>query len=109
MSYAHDDISLEELMGRFGFKPPGPKSVFLRLSEAMAGHGALSTKSKELVALAVCITSRREDCVREHVRQAIRAGASRDEVLEVIGLAILMGGQKAIPFGTEAADAAQSI
>lgn len=105
MAYDQEDISLEELMGRFGFTPPGPKSVFLRLREAMAGHGVISTKHKELVALAVCITSRREDCVTEHVRQALRAGASRDEVLEVIGMAILMGGQRAIPLGSEAANA----
>lgn len=98
------DTNLEDLMGHFGFRPPGPRAVFVQLQEAALGHGVLKQKTKELVALAVCICGRREDAIEDHVRAALRAGASRAEVLEVIGEAILMGGQHALPYGQHAAN-----
>jgi len=109
MLVKRDDISLERLMGAFGLEPPGPRAVFMQLRDAAAGNGALATKTKELIALAVCIAGRREDGLEDRVRMAIRAGASRPEVFEVIGQAILMGGPRSVPLGQLAADVAERL
>lgn len=69
--------------------------------DAMA-DGALPRKTKELMALAVSITSRCEGCIAFHVHDALEAGATREEVLETIGVGILMGGGPAMVYATEA-------
>jgi len=72
--------------------------------QAMA-EGALSTKVKELITLSISITSRCEGCIAVHVRGALRAGATRQEVLEAIGVAVYMGGGPAMVYGCEAYEA----
>jgi AhpD family alkylhydroperoxidase len=54
--------------------------------------GALSTSIKELMALAISIADRRDGCIAYHVPDALKAGATKEEVTESIGVAILMGG-----------------
>ena len=70
----------------------------------MAG-GALSAKFKELITLAISITSRCEGCIAVHVRGALRAGATRQEILETIGVAVYMGGGPAMVYGCSAYEA----
>ena len=53
---------------------------------------ALSAKGMELMSLSIGIHSRCTDCVAYHTRTALRAGAAREEVLEAIGVAVMMGG-----------------
>ena len=51
-------------------------------------EGALSSKIKELIALAISITRECDGCVVAHARGAVRRGASGEEVAEMIGVAI---------------------
>ena len=55
-------------------------------------EGALPKKFKELIALGISIRINCESCVEWHIKQSIDAGASRDEILETIGVSIEMGG-----------------
>ncbi len=75
---------------------------FTRLHRAATTDGTLSQKHKELMALAISVVVRCDGCITFHVRDAIRAGASRDEVAETVGVAVLMGGGPAAMYGTEA-------
>lgn len=86
---------------------------FNELSKAAMAEGALSTKVKELMALAMAVGDRCDGCIAAHARGAVRAGASAQEAAEAIGVAILMHGGPATTFGaraytafTEFADAA---
>jgi AhpD family alkylhydroperoxidase len=54
--------------------------------------GSLSRKYKELIALGISIRINCESCVEWHIKQAIDAGASREEIIEAIGVGIEMGG-----------------
>jgi AhpD family alkylhydroperoxidase len=72
------------------------------LMRAVAVEGALSAKVKELMALALAITSHCEGCIVYHIENAIRHGATRDEVAETIGVAVMMGGGPATVFGGKA-------
>lgn len=64
--------------------------------------GALSPATKELISLAVGITSRCDGCVTYHVHDALEAGASRAEIEETIGVAVVMGGAPAVVYGSDA-------
>ena len=67
--------------------------------------GELDMKTKELVALAIAITKQCDGCVAAHARGAARRGASRSEVAEVAGVAIMMNGGPGTVWGPRALEA----
>jgi AhpD family alkylhydroperoxidase len=84
---------------------PGPMAGFAQLHQQVVADGALSKKVKELIALGIAIAVRCDGCMAYHVRDALRAGATRQEVTETIGVAVLMGGGPAMMYGAEALEA----
>ena len=72
------------------------------LSAGTYKQGALDPKIKELIALALAIGARCDGCVAYHAKAAHDRGASREEVAEVIGVAIHMGGGPSMVYGAEA-------
>jgi AhpD family alkylhydroperoxidase len=96
---------LEEQITNLGNELSGPMSGFARLHRKAVEDGVLSGKSKELIALAISVAIRCEGCISYHVTDAIKAGASRPEMIEAIGVAILMGGAPAAVYATYAMDA----
>jgi AhpD family alkylhydroperoxidase len=72
------------------------------LSAGTYKQGALDPKTKELIALALAIGARCDGCVAYHAKAAHDRGASREEVAEVIGVAIHMGGGPSMVYGAEA-------
>ena len=54
--------------------------------------GALSRKHKELIAIGISIQINCESCLEWHIKQAVHAGASREEVIEAIEVGMEMGG-----------------
>jgi AhpD family alkylhydroperoxidase len=72
------------------------------LSAGTYKQGALDPKTKELIALALAIGARCDGCVAYHAKAAHDKGASREEVAEVIGVAIHMGGGPSMVYGAEA-------
>lgn len=80
--YPEFNDRIRGLLGKLGKEAEGPMAGFGQLhKQAMAG-GALSTKLKELITLAISITARCEGCIAVHVRAALRAGATREEIVE---------------------------
>ena len=65
---------------------------FAALHSASTADGALPTKTKELIALAIGISVHCDGCIAYHVHDALHAGATRAEVIETIGVAVMMGG-----------------
>jgi AhpD family alkylhydroperoxidase len=84
---------------------PGVMQAFRGLVREADKDGALDKKTKELAALAIAIAIRCEGCLSFHVRAVIKYGATRDEVLEIIGVAVEMGGGPAAVYGAEALEA----
>ena len=74
-------------------------------SATMSSDGALDQKTKELIALAIGISAHCDGCIVSHVRAALRAEATREEILETIGVAIFMGGGPSTVYGAEALQA----
>lgn len=59
-------------------------------------EGVLDTKTKELIAIGTAITARCKYCIAIHVEDALKAGATKEEILEAASVAILMGGGPAM-------------
>lgn len=81
---------------------PGETSAFGRLVMEATSDGALSVKTKELIAFAISICVRCDGCLAHHAEAVFKAGATRREVTEMIGVAIMMGGGPASVYGVEA-------
>lgn len=71
---------------------PDLLKAFGGLHRAAMSEGVLSTRDKELIALAIGLATQCEDCIYAHVRAAVKAGASRDQVLEAAGVTVMMAG-----------------
>jgi AhpD family alkylhydroperoxidase len=67
-------------------------AAFLDMQEAAYEDGALAKKYKELTAVGISVALDCESCMQWHIEQAAEAGASFAEILEVIEVAIEMGG-----------------
>lgn len=93
---------LQGLLARLGSEVPGPTRGFMQLHKQAIANGNLSTKVKELMALAIAVTVRCENCVAFHVHDALAAGATRDDVLETLGVALMMGGGPAAMYACDA-------
>jgi AhpD family alkylhydroperoxidase len=61
---------------------------FSAMAMAASGPEALDSKTKELIALAISVAVRCDPCIAFHAQAAVKQGASRDEVMEAMGMAI---------------------
>lgn len=65
--------------------------AFLEMEKVTYCDGALSKKHKELIATAIGVVTNCESCMQWHIEQAVGEGATQQEVLEAIEVAIEMG------------------
>jgi AhpD family alkylhydroperoxidase len=78
---------------------------FHALHAAAMADGALGTKEKELIALAIAVVKQCDGCIAAHARGAAKQGATPDEVAEALGVALLMDGGPATVYGPRAWEA----
>ena len=64
----------------------------LPLTNEASKDGSLPARFKELVAVAIAVNQGCEDCIVFHLANASKHGASRQELVEVLGVAVEMGG-----------------
>jgi AhpD family alkylhydroperoxidase len=75
---------------------------FARLHDAALAPGVLDVRTKELVALALSVSQQCDGCITAHAEAAARHGATEEEVAEVLGVVIMMGGGPATSYGPQA-------
>jgi AhpD family alkylhydroperoxidase len=108
-NYSEYHQHLEQRLIQLGQELPGPMSGFARLHKKAVEDGALSGKVKELMALAISIAVGCEGCIAYHVHDAVAAGATRPELLETIGVGLLMGGGPGSIYAAHAMDAIEQF
>lgn len=81
---------------------PDVYSGFSELHHAALAEGSLSTKVKELMALVIGIAERCDGCIASHARGAVKAGATKQEAAEAIGVTFLMVGGPGTVYGPRA-------
>ena len=69
---------------------PEPHDAFQTFSRKVFANGALTTKTKQLIAVAVAHVTQCPYCIRGHTKAAMREGATREELMEAIWVAAEM-------------------
>lgn len=107
--YSKNYHDLTKSISELELKIPQVMKGFNTLHKAALVDGVLSTKTKELIALGIAITVRCDGCIAFHVQHALSSGANSQEILETIGVAVLMGGGPAVVYGCEAMEALEQF
>lgn len=82
---------------------------FGAMYQKLMGDGALSLREKELIALGIGMAIRCEPCVYAHVEKAVKAGATRDQILEAAGVVVAMQGGPGYVHVPEVIDALEAL
>jgi AhpD family alkylhydroperoxidase len=94
-----------ELAAQRAALAPAPEAAFRAFSAGVFTDAALSTKTKQLIAIAVAHVTQCPSCIRGHTKAALKAGASREEVMEAIWVAAEMRAGAAYAHSALALDA----
>ena len=81
---------------------PDVMKSFGNLGRAAMADGALTAKTKELMALALGVAARCDPCIGYHVQALVKLGASRQELDETLAVAVYMGGGPSLMYAANA-------
>jgi AhpD family alkylhydroperoxidase len=108
-SYPRQLETIRTYMGRLAEGQPAAMKGFDQLHEAATGEGALDAKTKELIALAIAVNARCDGCIAFHTDAALGAGATRAEIMDSLGVAVLMGGGPSVIYATHVVEALEQF
>ncbi|HEY1589627.1 MAG TPA: carboxymuconolactone decarboxylase family protein [Rhodanobacter sp.] len=98
----------KELIGRIGEigkLSPDTLRGYQTLSGAGEKTGHLDAKTRELISLAVAVTTRCDGCITVHTGEALKHGATREEIAEALGVAVAMNAGAAMVYSARVMDA----
>ena len=75
------------------------------LSKAGQQQDSLEAKTRELIALAVAVTTHCDGCITTHVGEALKHGATKEEIAEALGLAVALNAGAAMVYSARVMDA----
>jgi len=75
---------------------------YKELHDSALAAGALDTRTKELIALAIAVSKECDGCIAAHAHAAVQHGATPPEAAEAIGVTFLMNGGPATIYGARA-------
>lgn len=88
-----------DFIGTLSEENPKIAEGFVTMHKAAGEDKALTAKEKELISLGIAINIRCDGCIACHVKGAIGAGATQEEIVETIGVSVVMGGGPSIVYG----------
>ncbi len=77
-------------------------AAFNKLGEAAMANRPLDARTNELIILAIAIARQCEGCLMAHTKAALEAGVTREDMVAMINLSVLMGGGPASAYGATA-------
>jgi AhpD family alkylhydroperoxidase len=102
------DEYMRELQGRIGeIGRTSPDIIrgYRALSDAGQKTSKLDAKTRELIALAVAVSLRCDGCITTHTSAAIKNGATQEEIVEALGVAISVNAGAALVYSSRVLDA----
>ena len=81
---------------------PDTAKAFGALGKSVKEGGTLDYKTKEYIALGMSIAIRCEPCITLHTEALAKAGATREEVSDVLAMAVQMGGGPSMMYAAKA-------
>ena len=111
MTKAYREItrSVSKSLVKLRADAPDIMKGFGALAEAATRDGALTRKTKELIALALGVAGHCDACLGFHLQTLIKLGATRVEVEEALGVAIYMGGGPSLMYAADALAAFEEL
>ncbi len=101
-NYADQAAAVPKFVATLSKENPKIAEGFKMIHKGSLEDNVLSTKQKELIALGIAIGIRCEGCIACHVKASLEAGATHEEIVETIGVAVLMGGGPSVVYGDKA-------
>lgn len=96
---------LFEGVGKLAQLSPDTVQGYMTASGSGKKTGHLDEKTRQLISLAVAVTTRCDGCISVHSNEALKAGATREEVAEALGVAVAMNAGAALVYSTRALEA----
>jgi AhpD family alkylhydroperoxidase len=96
-------------IGTFAKAAPGLMEGFSKVSKVATAAGRFTPAQKELIATAIAVATGCEDCILYHVDGARRHGAEEGDLLEVLEVAVEMGGGPALMYAGKALEAFREL
>ena len=75
---------------------------FSAMAQAATKDGVLDKKTKELIALAIGVSTRCDGCIGFHAKALVDLGTTKEEIEETLGMAIYMGGGPSLMYAADA-------
>lgn len=94
----------KELNDKKAALAPGNVEAWRNFSSTVFKPGAIDEKTKQLIAVAVAHVTQCPYCIKSHTAQAMRKGASKEEIMEAIWVAVEMRAGAAYAHATLAMD-----
>lgn len=92
-------------IGKLGQLSPDTVRGYRTLSDAGQKTNHLDEKTRQLIALAVAVTTRCDGCITVHTSAAMKAGASQEEIAEALGVAVALNAGAALVYTARVMDA----
>ncbi|MFT0862634.1 carboxymuconolactone decarboxylase family protein [Ancylobacter sp. G4_0304] len=92
-------------VGEVGKLSPDTVRGYVQLGAAGGKTNHLDAKTRELIALACAVTLRCDGCITVHGQQALKLGATREEIAEALGVAVALNAGAALVYSTRTLDA----
>lgn len=92
-------------VGKLQQLSPDTLKGYLTASGAGRNTAHLDEKTRQLISLAVAVTTRCDGCISIHSNEAVKAGATREQLAEALGVAVAMNAGAALVYSTRALEA----
>ena len=111
MSKAYLQITndVSKALGTLRKEIPQTMQGFSSMAQSALKDGALSELQKELISLAIAVTQRCDACIGFHIKALIRLGATREQIMETLGVCTYMGGGPALMYAADAVRAYEQL
>lgn len=96
---------LGKRVGEIGSISPDTVAGYKMLSKAGDTTGHLDRKTRELIALAVAVTRQCDGSITVHLDEALKAGASKEEIVATLGVAINVNAGATLVYSSRVMDA----
>ncbi|MGB2633489.1 MAG: carboxymuconolactone decarboxylase family protein [Candidatus Acidiferrum sp.] len=99
---------LTKAIPNFAKLSPDSLKGYQTLSAAGAKNSLLGEKVRQLISIAVAVTTHCDGCITLHTDAALKAGASKEEIAEALGVAMAMNAGAALIYSLRAMDSVEA-
>ena len=100
---------IKKLIGELQKEAPEEISAFLNFLQKAEKDSSISAKNKELINVALAVAAQCEWCIAFHTQNAIKLGASKEELIEAGMQAVVMHGGPALMYMTPLLEAIEEF